>query len=226
MDNGWIKLHRNLIDWEWWDDHNASRLLVYLLCKVNYEEKKWKGIVIPKGGLICSYETLSFGTGLSVKQVRTAMKKLEESEEVTRKRADKGQLVTLVKWDKMQSPDGQEGRQTGTLRAGRGQEEGRQRATTKEYKEIKERKEVVSIRGKIPKLSDVIAYAMEKGVSTQIAKDAFEYYDEMAWEDKKGNSVLNWKNKILNNWFKDKNGNLKKEKTQSEPVPPYIKNRI
>lgn len=226
MDTGWIKLHRNLIDWEWWDDHNASRLLIYLLCKVNYEERKWKGIKIPKGGLVCSYETLAFGTGLSVKQIRTAIKKLEDSGEVTRKRADKGQLVTLVKWDKMQSTDGQEGSQTGTLRADRGQEEGRQRATTKEYKEDKERKEDNSIHGEIPKLSDVVAYAMELGVPVKYAKDAFEYYEQMAWKDKKKRPVLNWKLKIRNNWFKDKNGNLKKDKPQTEPIPPYLKNRL
>jgi hypothetical protein len=227
MDNGWIKLYRNLIDWEWWDDHNASRLLIYLLCKVNYEEKKWKGIVIKPGQIVMSWDGLSKGIGLSVQSCRTAMKKLELSNEVTRKTTNRYQLVTLVKWEKLQeikvSPSG---KSTSKLTK-KQQATNKQLTTTKESKEDKESKEVVSIRGKIPKLSDVIAYAMEKGVSIQLAKDAFEYYEDMAWEDKKGEPVQNWKNKILNNWFKDRNGNLKKEKpSQSEPIPPYLKNRL
>ena len=25
---GWIKLHRKITTWEWWDDHNTTRLFV------------------------------------------------------------------------------------------------------------------------------------------------------------------------------------------------------
>ena len=37
---GWIKLHRTLKDWEWYDDINATRLLVHLLISVNYQLKQ------------------------------------------------------------------------------------------------------------------------------------------------------------------------------------------
>lgn len=135
--SGWIKLRRTLKDWEWYNDHNATRLLIHLLLSVNYEDKKWRGIIVKAGSLIYSWETLSKSCLLSVKQCRVAMKKLESSGEVTRKVASKYQVVSLVKWDKMQVKDVTEGRQ----RAGKGQDEGRMRATTKEDKEIKEEKE-------------------------------------------------------------------------------------
>ena len=57
--SGWIKLHRSFLNWEWWDDPNTTRLLIYLLCSVNYERKKWRGQVIEAGTLITSWDKLS-----------------------------------------------------------------------------------------------------------------------------------------------------------------------
>jgi len=59
--SGWIKLHRSIIDWEWFEDSNALKLLIYLNCKVNIEDKKWNGIVIKKGSMVLSWKTLSDG---------------------------------------------------------------------------------------------------------------------------------------------------------------------
>lgn len=136
--SGWIKLHRSLLDWEWYDDFNATRLLIHLLVSVNYEDKKWKGQEVKAGSMVMSWDTLSKSVGLSVKQCRVAMQKLENSGEVARKRADQWQVVTLCKWEKMQGCDDNRADD----RAFRGQSEGRQRATTKEYKEYKEVKEL------------------------------------------------------------------------------------
>lgn len=124
--SGWVKLHRSLKDWEWYDDHNATRLLLHLLVSVNYEDKEWKGQTIKAGSLVTSWEVLANQIGLSVKQVRTAMDKLERSKEVARYTTNKWQAVTLIKWEKLQGCDNDKGKQMGT-----------QRATTKEDKEIK-----------------------------------------------------------------------------------------
>jgi DNA-binding transcriptional MocR family regulator len=124
--SGWIKLHRSLKDWEWYDDHNATRLLLHLLVSVNYEDKQWKGQTVKAGSMITSWESLSKEVGLSVKQIRLAMNKLESSKEVVRFTTNKWQAVTLVKWDKLQGCDSEQGSQRDS-----------QRATTKEYKEIK-----------------------------------------------------------------------------------------
>jgi hypothetical protein len=134
---GYVKLRRSLLEWEWYDDHNATRLLIHLLVSVNYQDKRWKGTLIKKGSIALSWNTLSEGCGLSVKQCRTAMKKLESSGEVARLRAGRYQLVSLVKWDKMQIEEVH-----GAVKgADKGQDEGRMRATTKESKEYKEREE-------------------------------------------------------------------------------------
>jgi len=133
---GWIKLHRSLIDWEWYDDINATRLLIHLLIRVNYEPKKWKGVLIPSGTLVTSFDKLAEETGLTVKQIRVAMQKLESCGEVARERARKGQAITLVKWEKLQSEE----EKRASNRADRGQVEGKERATTKELKNNKKDK--------------------------------------------------------------------------------------
>jgi len=124
--SSWIKLHRSLKDWEWYDDHNATRLLLHLLISVNYKDKEWKGQTIKAGTYVTSWENLAKEIGLSVKQTRVAMNKLERSKEVARQATNKWQAVSLIKWDKLQCEEVEKGKQVD-----------RQRATTKESKEIK-----------------------------------------------------------------------------------------
>jgi len=137
----WIKLHRSLLTWEWYDDHNATRLLMHLLLSVNYEDKKWKGQVIKAGSMVLSWETLASNINLSTQQLRTAMSKLESSGEVTRKATNKYQLVTLVKWDELQSKDAKDNKQTNRQSTNKQQSNNKQVTTTKESKEDKELKE-------------------------------------------------------------------------------------
>lgn len=165
---GWIKLHRSLTDWEWWDDHNATRLLVCLLCTVNYKPKKWKGIMIQAGSMVTSFPKLAEKTGLTIKQTRGAMQKLENSGEVARSRAHDGQLVTLRKWDKLQAD---EDKRAGN-RADEGQMKGRQRATTKEGKEGKEEKDYVNFT-----IDECLTYLNKKaGSQFKISTEAHRKY--------------------------------------------------
>lgn len=126
---GWIKLHRVLSEWEWYDDHNAVRLLVHLLIHVNYEDKRWKGTVIKAGSMALSWETLSVSVGLSVKQCRSAMVKLEESGEVTRETTTRYQVVSLVKWSELQG----ENQEKTSKKTSGGQKKGSGKTPTKQY---------------------------------------------------------------------------------------------
>lgn len=139
---GWIKLHRKLRDWQWYDDHNATRLLIHLLITVNYEDKKWRDILIKAGSIVTSWEHLSKDCGLSLRQTRTSMQKLENSGEVTRYVTNKYQLITLVKWEDLQSND----RQSTEYLTSHRQSNDKPSTTTKEDKEIKETKNSIDSR--------------------------------------------------------------------------------
>ncbi len=109
--SGYIKLFRSIVDWEFWDDHNTTRLLVYLLVSVNHEPKVWRGVEIKAGELITSYEKLATATGLTVSQVRRSLSCLEHDKQITRKTTNKHQAVTLVKWEELQIETKQNRRQ-------------------------------------------------------------------------------------------------------------------
>ena len=180
---GWIKLHKTLKDWQWYDDHNATRLLVHLLLSVNYEDKQWKGQTIKAGSCVTSWENLAKEIGLSVKQTRTAMGKLESAKEVARYTTNKWQAVSLIKWDKLQVECSQEGKQTG-----------KPRATTKEYKEIKN-------IFKRPTVQEINLFCLDQNLKLD-AETFINYYDSNGWKVGK-NNMKDWK-ATARRWAKPK----------------------
>lgn len=76
---GFINLHRKILDWEWYDDINVFRVFTHLLLTVNWTPAKWHGIEILPGQRITSREILATETGLSVRQIRTALEKLKKT---------------------------------------------------------------------------------------------------------------------------------------------------
>ena len=77
IDKGFIKLKRNILDWEWYQDNNTFRVMIHLLLKCNYTTKNWQGHIIYPGELITSTKNLSKELDLSENIIRTALKKLK-----------------------------------------------------------------------------------------------------------------------------------------------------
>ena len=102
MQNGWIKLHRSIIDWEWYSDINTCRLFIHLLAIANHKDKKWRGILIKKGEKLTSQIKLSEETGLSRQQVRTSLNKLKSTNDITIVSTAQSTVVSIVNWDKYQ----------------------------------------------------------------------------------------------------------------------------
>jgi len=142
---GWIKLHRSLLDWEWFDDHNTFRLFTYILLKANFEPKKWHGISIARGQLLTSLPTLASETGLSLQTIRTSLTKLKSTGELTDKSTARNRTLTIVNYEDYQALDSTStGSSTGKL-TGCQQASNRLVTATKEGKEIKkERKKELS----------------------------------------------------------------------------------
>lgn len=101
MDNqGWISLHRKFMEWEWYTDINTCHLFTHCLLKANHMEKKWRGIDIGRGQFVTSLDSLAKETGLSTRQIRTALDKLKMTGELTSKASSKSRLITVVNYDK------------------------------------------------------------------------------------------------------------------------------
>ena len=103
--NGWIKLHRGLLDWEWYDDHNVTRLFLHCIIRANHAPKKWRGVQIERGQFYTSLETLSLETGLSQRQIRTCLDKLKTTGEVASLGMARGRMVTVKNYHDYQLDD-------------------------------------------------------------------------------------------------------------------------
>lgn len=99
---GWIKLHRKLLEWEWYRDNNVKIVFLHLLLIANHTEQKWQGRTISRGQKITSIEHLAKETNLSVMQVRTALKKLKSTNEITIETTNKNTLITIEKYNDYQ----------------------------------------------------------------------------------------------------------------------------
>lgn len=92
-----------------------------------------------------------------------------------------------------------------------GKKGGRPKATAKpkkadKSKEEKKREEKEDKNNNIPPtLIEVCEYFKQKGYREDVAKKAYEYYDQSKWFDSKGKKVKNWKQKMIGVWFKDEN---------------------
>lgn len=120
--NGFIKIYRSLLNWEWYKDANVKDLYLHCLLKANWTEGKFQGKIIPVGSFVTSYKHLSEETGLSVKQVRTALEKLENTQNVTRKSTNKYTLISVVNYTLFQGNEIEKGNQTDNQRANKGQQ--------------------------------------------------------------------------------------------------------
>lgn len=100
--NGWIKFHRQILEWEWYEDINCFRLFTHLLLKANHKEKRYKGIVVKAGQIVTSRDLLAQETGLSSQQVRTALTKLKSTNEITSITSSQGTIIEVVNYEKYQ----------------------------------------------------------------------------------------------------------------------------
>ena len=103
--NGYIKLYRKLIQWGWYQDNVVKSLFLHCLLMASFRDFTWMGNCLKAGQFITSYKSLSEELGFSVQQVRTAIKKLESTEEITSKSTNKYTLITVMNWENYQIED-------------------------------------------------------------------------------------------------------------------------
>jgi len=127
MSEGFILLHRKLLEWGWYNDINVKVLFLHCLLRANYSNAVWMGQIVERGSFITSIDGLSKETGLSTKQVRVALSKLIKTGEVGKQTTSYNTLITVISYDSYQHK--------GKQRANEGQTKGKQRATDKEEKQ-------------------------------------------------------------------------------------------
>ena len=96
LKTGYVRIFRTLKDWEWYTDIPCKVLYLHCLLMANHTTKSWKGEKIERGTFVTSYSNLAADTGLSVQEVRTAIKKLEKTENLTCTSTNKKTVVKVL----------------------------------------------------------------------------------------------------------------------------------
>ena len=129
MNTGWIILHRKFLSWEWYDDINTKTLFIHCLLRANYDDNNWRGIKIKRGQFITSINTLSEETRLTPQQIRTSIKRLENTSEIRKQTTNKYTTIMVCNYDKYQDKNTKGNKQTTKKQ----QTDNKQTTTDKQY---------------------------------------------------------------------------------------------
>ena len=78
------------------------RVFIHCLIKANHTDKKWRGIEVKRGQFIGSYDSVAKDLNLTVSKVRTSLKKLILTHEMTIKGGNQHTVFTIENYDSYQ----------------------------------------------------------------------------------------------------------------------------
>ena len=82
MQNGFIKIYRQMTEWEWYRDTVTKSVFLHLLLTASWKPMRYKGKEYPAGTVITTTERLSEELGFSAKQIRRALANLQKTGEL------------------------------------------------------------------------------------------------------------------------------------------------
>ena len=99
LENGFIKLSpRVMLAW-WYKELATSKLFIHMLMSANYADRMWNDVLVLRGSLVSSIRSMSSETGLSERQVRTALIHLEDKGEIKKEPSRKYTIFTITRYD-------------------------------------------------------------------------------------------------------------------------------
>jgi hypothetical protein len=177
--SGWIKIHRQILEWEWYSDNNTFRLLMHLILKANHKEKRYRGIELKVGSVITSRDILAIEIGLSVQQVRTSLDKLKSTNEITIKTSSQGTIIEVVNYIKYQVVTNEPTKE---------QPKDNQQVTTNKNEKNEKNERSIFIE---PTFNDILEYCMQRQNGIDVNK-FLNFYTSKGWMVGK-NKMKDWK---------------------------------
>jgi predicted transcriptional regulator len=187
---GYILLHRSFLDWEWFRNPNVRLVYEYCLLKANFSDTKVQGIELKRGQFLTSVSKIADANGLTTQNVRTALKKLEQCENLTRSTYSKYTIITVLNYDMYQLANNQvtNNQQATNKEVTNNQQTTNKQLTTDNKNNTKNKKKEINKKEKIPpSLEEVKEYIREKNSSVDPVKFV-NYYDSVGW--KRGNTPI------------------------------------
>ena len=105
MERGWVKNFRKIKEWEWYKKPLMAHLFQHLIREANHKDNNWQGIIIKRDQIATGREKLSKETGLTSQEVRTCLKNLKKSKELTIKSTNKYSIITICNYEIYQNKE-------------------------------------------------------------------------------------------------------------------------
>ena len=102
MEDGWIKLHRKMREWQHYQRPSVRLVFEELLFCANTKPGWFHGIKINRGETIVSIETICGYTGFARATVVAALKVLEDTKEIKRLKCWRGTRTKIINFDRYQ----------------------------------------------------------------------------------------------------------------------------
>ena len=102
MGSRWIKIYDKFLGWEWFGKAEMVQMFLYLLLRAKHKDDSWQGIPVMKGQVITTNAAIRRDLGLSAQTVRTCLKRLIKTGEITYKSTNKYVVITICKYDSYQ----------------------------------------------------------------------------------------------------------------------------
>lgn len=99
MTDRWIKTYEKLLKWEWYGDPIMVATWIHLLLKANWCDKKWRGVNVKRGQLITSRTRLAEEIGLTERQLRTCLERMQETGEIACETTNRYTIITICNYD-------------------------------------------------------------------------------------------------------------------------------
>jgi predicted transcriptional regulator len=186
--SGWIKIHRQILEWEWYDDINTCRLFFHLLIKANHKERSYKGKVVQVGEMLTGLERLSDETKLSVQQIRTSLNKLKSTNEITIESSTQGTIIKVVNYEKYQVVTNESTNEQQTSN-----------------KQVTTNKNVKNENNNIPTIEEFVEYGLNQLPEVSVEALRLKYH---SWSSNDWCVSIGGKNRQIKNWKSTLNNTL------------------
>ena len=103
LENGHVKLYRSMLNWRRYRDGNTMRLFLHLILTANWEDRDFETIAVHRGQRVASRRTLAEELRISEQEVKTAIKHLISTNEITSESTSKYTVFTVNNYDAYQS---------------------------------------------------------------------------------------------------------------------------
>jgi len=217
--NGWVKLHRKLLDNCIYKDANLLQLFIYCLLKANHKPNtilfNYQEITIQRGQFITGRLQLAKELNQKPSSLRNRLQLLEKLGILDIKSNNKFSMVTVLNYSTYQDEVTLKGQQKGQPLDNHLTTKGQPLDTNNNDNKEKKEKKFQNIP---PTLIEVVERAKDLNYSNvEIETNKFyNYYESNGWKVSK-NKMVNWSSALVG-WF-SRSGNFNNNGNSEKAIP-------